>query len=257
MKGEDFNKNLKNHMNIIKINDTLIKIILTEEELYFDYDLSIDDLLDSKQRSTVSKVLIEIVRQAADQEQITIKSGLDLKVTLQNTNEIVLMVNFNADFNENGLYGIAKYIAKVSVGKKDEEINDLMNNIFNSLHLADEDIDKVLEYLTDMNVQCLEDDNIDPYQNKESLTYIIKTNTLDRCINLSKIINNAVVQSKLYKLNNEYYLELHIKENTDEFILSVIHEYLFTNLYNMVPSFLEEHGEIIIKENAIKNLMLI
>lgn len=240
---------------IKKVNDNLIVITISEEELCFDYDLYIEDLVNPNKREIISKKLIQIVHEVSSKENISIKNGMQLEVTLNEKHELVLTVNFVPEFNLNNLHGIAKYIKTAIHNKTKEEADDIMQKIFASLNLS---VDKMDEVLDEMN--CIECEDIEiPIEeiSKEELLYILKTNSLDNCIELSKTINKAITESTLYKLKDEYYLVINILPNTDEFILGTSSEFLFQNLHSMSVSFLDEHGQVIIKNDAVKNLATI
>lgn len=242
-------------MQIKKVNDNLIIITISEEELCFDYDLYIEDLINPTKREEISKKLIQIVQEISLKENITVKNGMQLEVTLNEKHELVLTVNFVPEFNLNNLHGIAKYIKTAIYNKTKEEADDIMQKIFASLNLSVEKMDEVLD---EMN--CIECENIEiPIEkpNSEELLYILKTNSLDNCIELSKIINKAITESTLYKLKDEYYLVINILPDTDEFILGTSSEFLFKNLHSMSISYLDEHGKIIIEKNAVKKLSTI
>lgn len=82
--------------------------------------------------------------------------------------------------------------------------------------------------------------------------------SLDNCIHLAKALNKAEVPSRLLKYKDVYYLSMKLNESKKYLARSVfsIAEYAI-NVYSDGPGTygLEEHASVIIRENALKELM--
>lgn len=243
-------------MDVNKINDNLLEIKLSEEELYFDYNLEIKDLTNPDIRNEVSKILVDVVIKAAQGYNMPLHNGLHLDIHISSLNEIVLEAHFNSEFNLNNISGIAKFFKSLYARMPKEEAEEVIKNTIKQLHLNQEQLNEILDIMKELDALSLEEFK---EQNKENLPsenylYVVETNNFNNLINASKLLLNCIEKSKLYKYDTKYCLELHIKPDTDEYVINIFTEYLLKRKDDLYLSFVNEHGEVIIKNNAIKIL---
>lgn len=238
-------------MKINKINDKKLIISLTEEELYFDYDINLEDLTNLESRPKISQILIDIVKKAANKTNINLSGGMKINLRLNELNEIEIEVIIEQQFNENNLQGIAKFLKSIINENPDSKL--MLNDIFNKMKLTPEAIDKVHCLMESINTNEYifekEEDEL-----KELLTYIYIADKLNELITIAPLINNFVKSSTIYKINDKYYLELHAIENKDKHIINIMNEFMLKRNDNISIFYLLEHGNILIKNNAIAQL---
>lgn len=237
-------------MNVNKINENLLRITLTEEELYFDYDLEIKDLTDSNNREEVSKTLVNIVINAAQGYNMEMNNGLHLEIHLSPSNEIILDAYFNAEFNLNNLSGIAKFFKSLLFKMPKEQADEIINNTISKMGLSKDQLEQIFDIMDKLDIVPPQEENI----YSENYLYIIEINNLDIAINVSKLLKNVITDSVLYKYDKKYYLELYIKPDTDEYVINIFTEFLLKRKDDLYISFVKEHGETIIKKDAVNVL---
>lgn len=239
-------------MNVKKISDTQLQITLTEEELYFEYELELDDLVDSNKRDEVSKKLINIINSVSEEHNMKISQGIDIKAKVDSMNNLTLDVEYIPNFNLNNLQGIAKYVKSNSSDKTIKEQEEYYEKLFKAMGMTDEDIEEIYEQLEKIK-ENIDEYNIEEYTYEE-LFYLLECNSLDDCITLSKLFKNIITNSSLYKHKQKYYLALEIVPETDETIINISSEFLCKRKDDLYLYFLKEHGQIIITDDAINKL---
>ena len=101
-------------------------IVLTEEELFDNYDILIEDLFNEEKRPEISKKLIEIVASVLIQFDIPRNMGLKLDISLSQKGEVIIKSTFNEEFNENNLKGIKSFVDEKV---KKENLKDFLNKL--------------------------------------------------------------------------------------------------------------------------------
>lgn len=239
-------------MNVKKISNTKMQITLTEEELFFEYELEIDDLVDSNKRDEVSKKLINIINNVSAEHNMEVSQGIEIKAKVDSMNNLTLDVEYIPNFNLNNLQGIAKYIQSNSSDKTMEEQEKYYEKLFKAMGMTDEDIEEIYEQLEDFK-EHIDEYDIEEYT-PEELFYLLECNNLDICISLSKIFKNIITNSSLYKHKEKYYLALDIVPETDNMIINISSEFLCKRKDDLFLYFLKEHGQLVIENDAIVKL---
>lgn len=240
-------------MRINKINPEKMIITLTEEELYFDYDLELEDLVNADVRPKVSKTLINIITNVAKEYNIQITNGMSISIRMNSNNEIEIEVLFQKSSNENNLYGIAKFLKSIIKTLPSSNVSNFIDNVCFKMNLSEEETNKIHQIINSEECELDEKENDEPV-NYDYLNYIFIANTLNDIIKVAPLIINYISESTIYKLNDKYYLELNILENSDYIILNVMSEFMLTRNDNIRTEYLKEHGNIIIEKDAIKKL---
>lgn len=239
-------------MKVTKINDKKIVITLTESELFFDYDLEVAELIDAAKKTEVSRKLLDIVNEAAHKYNIEVVDGMSVKIMLNALNEIIIEADFDATFNSNNLNGMAKFFNSLYETMSVEEVEEVIDESCKRLGLSDEEMDSIYSLMKSAGTE--EYNTVEESVNKEDLTYIFSFKKLDDIITISSMIKKYVEESTLYKVDDKYYIELHIVPNSDNKILNILSEFLFKRDDNIAVEYILEHGNAIISGDAIDKL---
>lgn len=237
-------------MKVNKVSDNIVQIVLTEEELYFDYDLNIDDLANAGEINEVSKKLVDIVKVAVDECEIETSNGMQLTIRLNQKNEIIIEAVFTTEPTEANLIGIARLFKALYNDMPKDMADEIISKTCDKMGLASEDVKKVYDILEDEDILPAE---FEP-KKEDNTYYILEFNSLTDIITLSKTLKELVFISSLYKLNNRYYLIINLYENKDYQLINLISEFMIKRYDNIDEAYLLEHGELIIKEWAIDRL---
>lgn len=254
-------------MKINKINNNKIKVILTEEELFFDYNVSLEDFNKEDKKGELSKKIIRIINDVSRIENFIVSRNITLEININEMNELTLTINLK----ENDLYSsLLKNIKIFIENKPDYDIIEMIKKITNKYNLTRSDVNYINMLLIKENK--IETTEISPKnkikkiekiekQNKTiketNIKHIIKLSSINECINFSKIFKLYINNSSLYKVNNDYYLLSIIDNKYNILFKEKIYELGFNLIDNLSEFYLKEHGEIIIENEAVKNLEII
>ena len=161
-----------------------------------------------------------------------------LKVVSFDTNDIINPINVNQ--NEDGSISVIIKLRK----KKDNEASSLLRAIQN---LIKQNIERVSEH------KAINTDG-------KKATAIVALKTLDNVIQIANNIADEYINSStLYKYKNVYYLymDVNLFAEQAETLVRLMIEYSSSKDRIVSLEYLNEHADIISKENAIKDLKLI
>ncbi|SMB83202.1 adapter protein MecA 1/2 [Desulfonispora thiosulfatigenes DSM 11270] len=132
--------------------------------------------------------------------------------------------------------------------KQKRHTNKEKNLLFRTADEMMEDIEQFEDYMSDLDES--EEEDLSPYLSKD-LVYAFAS--FENAVQLSKTMTSDFEGvSSLYKFKNSYYLVFKIAEQVSEYQRVRIGEYGQSKIYD--SSFLDEHGELLIKDNAINVL---
>ena len=185
-----------------------------------------------------------------------------LKVISFDTNDIINPINVNQ--NEDGSISVIIKLRKT----KDNESSLLLQAIQNLINQSIErkkEKSKLPEGLSLEDVEKFTEWFIKTYHNEE---YMAKRKAQDDLLkafldSVIKIANNIsdeyINSSTLYKYKNVYYLYIDVNMSAKklETLVRLMFEYAYSKDRVFSLEFLNEHADIISKENAIKELKLI
>lgn len=228
-------------MDSEKINEKLLRIKISEEELYNKYNVSLRDLVNEDIREEVTKILLNIVKEAAKENDITLSNGLKLELHLSPDNTtIILDAHLIETLTKNNLIGIANFLKQKKQKSTDSDFKKFKEQLFKNMNLKNEEIELISE--------ILKEDEIFEVGNNSNIL-ILESNSLDKFITFSNLLKN-ISEGMVYKYKNHYYLIINNFENSDYYIS----EFLLIKKNHLFESVLKEHGNIIIKEKAVEIL---
>ena len=195
-------------MQVNKINENELLCILTEEELFFDYDIEISDENAFKSENIKDKI-VEIVSKAA--LEVDFKADKAISITANITQEHSLILRVTKE-------NIKESKPKMKKKDKDKIFSDFLDHTYTETNregkieyvLEFKDFEEIFDKLPEIPVEG---------------------------------------KSTLYKLKDKYYITLN-SDNIDHYL----YEWMIETKDILFKYFLEEHGQIIIAENAIEKL---
>ncbi len=214
-------------MKFERIDDDKLKILLTSEDLK-ERGLKLADLKYGNKET--GDLFQEIIQEAIFECEFDIEE------------KTVLVEAIPVSFNT-----IEVIVTKIEEGSIAEEMAgkmDLINKIRERVHTGNKK--EPIKKEKSKSAKKVED-------------ILIKFEDLDDVCNASKnIIRYFDGKDKLYKYENEYYLVLHTNTNKieieDSFIYNAVREY-GEIINNLSYYFIQEHGEIILKEKVVSRLI--
>ena len=226
-------------MNIQRISETLIRCTIDNSELLYDYGID-SSAPQNEIIKAVQEHINDIVLECLEEEDVTPSSSL-VKVNVVLTKDSNLILDINLDSNsEPDIFG-KPFNAPALDDDMEAEDNPFCN-------LLKQMIDKVQNHL-----DAMEERNSKYYSEVIDEMSIYGFDTLDMVINFSKIIKDIEFDSTLYKFNDKYFLCLnkHMRK-----IDNVALEFGGTDS-NYGNGFINEHGDLMIKKDAVKNLAML
>lgn len=205
-----------------------IKCVITEEEI-FDMGYTLDEIMSNGERT---QEFMNNIFDLAEQEFQT-KFDMGIKtVRADFLPDHTLSLTFSEHPAGNGMM---------------EHLKDIVNGLLNSIPSEKwEEISKRNE---------AEQNQDDPVK----VIVLFKFNEMDTVIRFSKQVTlSELPENALYKYNNEFYLFMDLSDCTENEVMKLsmtTDEY--ANDIQVGPerkAFMDEHAEIILRENAIENL---
>ena len=215
-------------MEFSRMGKHTIKCVITEEEI-FDMGYTLDEIMSNGERT---QEFMNNIFDLAEQEFQT-KFDMGIKtVRADFLPDHTLSLTFSEHPAGNGMM---------------EHLKDIVNGLLNSIPSEKwEEISKRNE---------AEQNQDDPVK----VIVLFKFKEMDTVIRFSKQVTlNELPENALYKYNNEFYLFMDLSDCTEIQVMKLsmtTDEY--ANDIQVGPerkAFMDEHAEIILKENAIENL---
>lgn len=215
-------------MEFSRMGKHTIKCVITEEEI-FDMGYTLDEIMSNGERT---QEFMNNIFDLAEQEFQT-KFDMGIKtVRADFLPDHTLSLTFSEHPAGNGMM---------------EHLKDIVNGLLNSIPSEKwEEISKRNE---------AEQNQDDPVK----VIVLFKFNEMDTVIRFSKQVTlSELPENALYKYNNEFYLFMDLSDCTENEVMKLsmtTDEY--ANDIQVGPerkAFMDEHAEIILKENAIENL---
>ena len=215
-------------MEFSRMGKHTIKCVITEEEI-FDMGYTLDEIMSNGERT---QEFMNNIFDLAEQEFQT-KFDMGIKtVRADFLPDHTLSLTFSEHPAGNGMM---------------EHLKDIVNGLLNSIPSEKwEEISKRNE---------AEQNQDDPVK----VIVLFKFNEMDTVIRFSKQVTlNELPENALYKYNNEFYLFMDLSDCTENEVMKLsmtTDEY--ANDIQVGPerkAFMDEHAEIILRENAIENL---
>lgn len=215
-------------MEFSRMGKHTIKCVITEEEI-FDMGYTLDEIMSNGERT---QEFMNNIFDLAEQEFQT-KFDMGIKtVRADFLPDHTLSLTFSEHPAGNGMM---------------EHLKDIVNGLLNSIPSEKwEEISKRNE---------AEQNQDDPVK----VIVLFKFNEMDTVIRFSKQVTlNELPENALYKYNNEFYLFMDLSDCTENQVMKLsmtTDEY--ANDIQVGPerkAFMDEHAEIILRENAIENL---
>ena len=215
-------------MEFSRMGKHTIKCVITEEEI-FDMGYTLDEIMSNGERT---QEFMNNIFDLAEQEFQT-KFDMGIKtVRADFLPDHTLSLTFSEHPAGNGMM---------------EHLKDIVNGLLNSIPSEKwEEISKRNE---------AEQNQDDPVK----VIVLFKFNEMDTVIRFSKHVTlSELPENALYKYNNEFYLFMDLSDCTENEVMKLsmtTDEY--ANDIQVGPerkAFMDEHAEIILRENAIENL---
>ncbi len=215
-------------MEFSRMGKHTIKCVITEEEI-FDMGYTLDEIMSNGERT---QEFMNNIFDLAEQEFQT-KFDMGIKtVRADFLPDHTLSLTFSEHPAGNGMM---------------EHLKDIVNGLLNSIPSEKwEEISKRNE---------AEQNQDDPVK----VIVLFKFNEMDTVIRFSKQVTlSELPENALYKYNNEFYLFMDLSDCTENEVMKLsmtTDEY--ANDIQVGPerkAFMDEHAEIILRENAIENL---
>ncbi|MDY2590647.1 MAG: adaptor protein MecA [Agathobacter sp.] len=215
-------------MEFSRMGKHTIKCVITEEEI-FDMGYTLDEIMSNGERT---QEFMNNIFDLAEQEFQT-KFDMGIKtVRADFLPDHTLSLTFSEHPAGNGMM---------------EHLKDIVNGLLNSIPSEKwEEISKRNE---------AEQNQDDPVK----VIVLFKFKEMDTVIRFSKQVTlNELPENALYKYNNEFYLFMDLSDCTENQVMKLsmtTDEY--ANDIQVGPerkAFMDEHAEIILRENAIENL---
>lgn len=215
-------------MEFSRMGKHTIKCVITEEEI-FDMGYTLDEIMSNGERT---QEFMNNIFDLAEQEFQT-KFDMGIKtVRADFLPDHTLSLTFSEHPAGNGMM---------------EHLKDIVNGLLNSIPSEKwEEISKRNE---------AEQNQDDPVK----VIVLFKFKEMDTVIRFSKQVTlNELPENALYKYNNEFYLFMDLSDCTENEVMKLsmtTDEY--ANDIQVGPerkAFMDEHAEIILRENAIENL---
>ena len=215
-------------MEFSRMGKHTIKCVITEEEI-FDMGYTLDEIMSNGERT---QEFMNNIFDLAEQEFQT-KFDMGIKtVRADFLPDYTLSLTFSEHPAGNGMM---------------EHLKDIVNGLLNSIPSEKwEEISKRNE---------AEQNQDDPVK----VIVLFKFNEMDTVIRFSKQVTlSELPENALYKYNNEFYLFMDLSDCTENEVMKLsmtTDEY--ANDIQVGPerkAFMDEHAEIILRENAIENL---
>ena len=215
-------------MEFSRMGKHTIKCVITEEEI-FDMGYTLDEIMSNGERT---QEFMNNIFDLAEQEFQT-KFDMGIKtVRADFLPDHTLSLTFSEHPAGNGMM---------------EHLKDIVNGLLNSIPSEKwEEISKRNEAEQNQN---------DPVK----VIVLFKFNEMDTVIRFSKQVTlSELPENALYKYNNEFYLFMDLSDCTENEVMKLsmtTDEY--ANDIQVGPerkAFMDEHAEIILRENAIENL---
>lgn len=207
-------------MRFKKVSDDKLQIILSFEDLK-KRNIAKWDLL--PHNTNAQKVFQEILEEAYDACGFEVENNTQLMIEAFPISAESMLIN----------------VTKVGVGHTllEEEILGISNRLLEELKHTEEADDELDEDLsTGDEMYCFQ--------------------LFDDVIALSMLLEESYSgKSTLYKYEERYFLHLPDLQDGDEMVYGVLAEY--ANRMDLVAEFLQEHGEILIEDDALNRLRLV
>lgn len=232
-------------MRAIKINDSLIRIVISEKELWDDYSLELDDFAKGERKQELSKILVDIVRTACNKLHLEVPKGLNLKLTITE-NGIILEAELSPVYSTENLRGMANYIRDNLMGLNEDEFL----RILDKMGLTPENEDELLSMLEEEG--AIPHEETPKVKQGKKWTYLLGFNSIDEILTFINVSNlEDVLESALYKLNDKYYLSITLFKEKD--LSYIILEFNIEEEPITFEWYLSEHGFLML-ENAFDTL---
>ena len=222
-------------MDIRRISESLIRCTINKDELIYEYGIDVNfsnnEIMDS-----IREHINDIILKCLEEEDVVPSSSvINASITLTKNYDLILDINLDGNSKMNS-FGHGKPLTP-TFGNEELEDNPFLNFLKDFLGAVDKK-------------QEVEEQKVENYDEPIDEKSIYGFDTLDMVINFSKIIKEIEIDSMLYKLDNRYflYLDKHIKK-----IDNLALEFGGTNNSHQ-NGFINEHGDVLIKKDAIKNL---
>lgn len=211
-------------MKIEKINDNQIKFLLTNEDLE-EREIKLSELAQGSDKA-----------QAFFRDIMT-EAMLDCGFDASNTPLMIEAMPVTMDT-------VMIIVSKVT---KDVDINNVISLSPKSIE------DRKYKQSTIRLFEEIKEDHLD---DSEDEIYIYSFNTLDDIIEISSRVSEKYEgKNILYKYKDRYFLSLQKNDKNINYLESIISEYGQKHISNVISKYyLDEYGDIIIKDNAINIL---
>jgi len=264
-------------MKIEKINDSSLRFILAKEDLE-ERNMTVKDFITNS--SKTQEFIRELMYQALEEFEF---DGIDEPLIIEaaaNLNDgVVITVSRVGDSKTETKISNAeeiKSLIPLSLGERKfrkadiEDCNDKnIHNYSNNINLDEDTDEPIKNYFTDDKQRNDIFERMFSEASRKTKFYddkrivIYSFDSIDiLCSACERIVNIFSGNSSVYKYENKFYLILSNTNPNDKLILSDIYpilgEYGTHNQSNLLSEyFLDEHGEKIISENAVKKAALI
>ena len=231
-------------MRFKKINDTTIRCIISQEEMW-EKGIEIDDFL--VHRGKTEDFLRDIVQQARDELDMDgIGHAFSVQMSVMRTGEISLLIAEDSQgsmqqalesFKEQ-LLGFQEAMQKARERKKEDTY----------IEAAETSEEAAVETGAEEKKE----------EKEEELPFWVVLESMDGVIDLCRrLADRNVISSRLYKFQEAYYLRLQFaqgkKDITDAIMtLSEFCNFAFTEEQGGYA--LEEHGQVLLREHAVEQL---
>lgn len=228
-------------MEMERINDDTIRVTIGPDDLS-ERGVSFLDLMGDHQQ--IENFFYGILEEVDTDHQFSNNDSVTFQV-LPNRNGLELYISKNP--NE----AMGQIIKSAQAGDKESEaeLDDVSQFLKHKLSQTDSDTDA-------------SDDDQDPADfstfgsdSKSQTTTILKLHDFESLPKIADLMKIEGLESKLYKYENEYYLELtfYSSENSPELIqdqLAIAYEYAVPT--KIAPEVLQEHGKVIMAQAALE-----
>lgn len=227
-----------NKMKIEKIDDNKIKIVLNSTDLKNE-QITVDEILNGSARS--QEMVVKLVKDLADDESYNINLSPDtlfkMHIAYNSTGDVIITLTLSEKENSSKSY------------------DDLYSDIKKYLGLDDSDEYEKLTWgkndYKPVNEKALKTIPKTKTSKNQKPILVYSFNNMNNVVLIYNKIENEFKKEILYKYKGKYYLVLHLKNTLGKKKLEIA----LNDFGNKVeqPNFdwlLQEHGEIIIKENV-------
>ena len=246
-------------MKFQKVNDNVIRCIISQEEMN-EKGVKIDDLMDN--RNKAEEFLRDILKEAREKLDFqTSGEALNVQLSIMKDGDVLLMISDDQNA-----------VIRTMLDQLKDRLKDFQSEMDEAVQKRREDGDKkqLPGPVEPLKVPAVAKKPEDVYKATKAILEEAKENdplqmsvwaelkSLDDCMALARALYlKGDVLSDLYKMDDTYYLLVEMVQTKREiahnvFALAEYSSMLYldgTNTYGV-----EEHGDLLIEDNAIKTL---